>query len=283
MVIGELIKKAAQTLKEKGIEDSYNEALVLFTYVLDCTKTYVFTHGNESVPDDIYDVYKDYILKRSRKMPVAYIVGTAWFMSLEFKVNESTLIPRPETEGLLEAVLELLKSSKKTVIKNLDLCSGTGCIGIAAAKFDTRIEATLVDNNPGCIKIAGENIKKHNLENRVKAIKSNLFEMIQTEKYDVITANPPYINSDDIDELDEDVKNFEPIGALDGGADGMYFYKKIIREARFYLYKDGYLVLESGAGQVQSIVSLLESNGFSIIAVHNDLSGIPRVICAKRI
>ena len=280
MVIRDLLKEAGNNLYEKGIEDSYNEALILFAYALDKSKTFIHTHMNEEIKAHEKVLFGRFIEKRSLHMPVAYIAGRAWFMSMEFIVDESTLIPRPETEELVEETMDLINNISGEEISILDLCTGSGCIGIALAHYDKRINVVLADNNPACIKIAKKNIIMHNLGNRITTVKSDLYEALPLGKYTLITANPPYIPSDDIEKLSDDVRLYEPNAALDGGADGLGFYRKIINRAPEFLKSRGYLVLEAGINQSESISHILVEKGFSDILIRNDISGIPRIITA---
>lgn len=281
MVIRDMLKEAGSILSEKGIEDSYNEALILLTYALDKSKTFIHTHMNEEIKAHEKVLFGRFIKKRSLHMPVAYITGRAWFMSMEFIVDESTLIPRPETEELVEETMALTNDIPGEDISVLDLCTGSGCIGIALAHYDKRIKVVLADINPACIKIAKRNVKMHNLENRITAVRSDLYDTLPLERYTLIMANPPYIPSDDIEKLSDDVWLYEPITALDGGTDGLDFYRNIINQAPKFLDTGGYLVLEAGINQSESISRILVENRFSDISIKNDISGIPRIITAR--
>ena len=144
MVIRELLIKADKILSDNGIEDSYNESAILFAYTLNKSKTYIYTHMDENTGADTELKFLEFIKKRSKNMPVAYIINKAWFMSLELFVNETTLIPRPETEGLVEEVLRIIKESSKEKVELLDICTGSGCIGLAVAYYNKRVEVFIV-------------------------------------------------------------------------------------------------------------------------------------------
>lgn len=281
MVIMDLLKKADKILSEKGIEDSFNEAAVLFTYAGNISKTYLFTHMDDEVGGGTEKLFDNFIARRAVREPVAYIVGIAWFMSLELSVNESTLIPRPETEGLAEEALAVVKSIETEAVNILDICTGSGCVGLAVAYYDKRVDAVLSDFNPACVDIAKKNAQSHNLNKRVKVIESDLYKSIPKIKFDVITANPPYIPTADINGLDDDVRLYEPLAALDGGIDGLDFYKKIISGAREHLKPGGYLFLELGIGQSHDVRNILKANGFANISIKNDIAGIPRILTLK--
>ncbi|MBN2558287.1 MAG: peptide chain release factor N(5)-glutamine methyltransferase [Clostridia bacterium] len=281
MVIGELLSGASRIMKDHGISDPYKEALILLSCVLGCEKSYLFAHSDETVPAENQEVFLGYIEKRKKRIPVAYITGKAWFMSLEFEIEPGILIPRPETEGLAEEILALAMLQNTESVKLLDMCCGSGCIGISAAYYDKNITADLVDINPACVRTSRDNAARHNLRDRVIAIESNLFKGIKGKKYDIIASNPPYIPSDQIAGLDDDVRLYEPLTALDGGWDGMDFYKKLAKEAGRHLNPFGHIVLEVGIGQSEKIAGLLLSGGFGSISVKNDLQGIPRIITAS--
>jgi release factor glutamine methyltransferase len=282
MVIGDLLKTAAEKLEHNGTGDSYNEALVLLTIAMNCSKTYIFLNKDAEVGEDVSNKYLAYIERRAKGEPVAYIAGTAWFMSLEFIVEPTVLIPRPETEGLVEKASEIIRELYSGKAAVLDLCTGSGCIGIAtAARFD-KISVHLSDVDESALDVAGRNIKKHNLGEKVSVIKSNLFESLGDNKYDLILSNPPYVAEGDTRQLDDEVRRFEPSIALFGGKDGLYFYRKIAKDAGSYLKPGGYLLLEAGIDQAESIAEILVKNEFTIIDIQEDLSGIPRIITAKK-
>jgi len=282
MVIRELLKKADKLLSDKGIEDSFNESAILFAYAADKTKTYIFTHMDETVSQDTKILFDDFIAKRSKRMPVAYIVGKAWFMSLELFVDKTTLVPRPETEELVEEVLNIIKNIHEEKVYMLDLCTGSGCIGLAVAHYEKKVSAILSDLNPDCVNMARRNVLKHDLGNRVAVVESDLYNSIEDKEFDLVSANPPYIPSDDLRGLEDDVRLYEPSAALDGGLDGLDFYRKIINGAHKHLKSGGYLVLEAGIDQSEAISLLLSDKYFANISIKKDIAGIPRIICAQK-
>jgi len=281
MVIRELLIKADKILSDNGIEDSYNESTILFVYALNKSKTYIYTHMDENTDADTELKFLEFIKKRSKNMPVAYIINKAWFMSLELFVNEATLIPRPETEGLVEEVLRIIKESSKEKVELLDICTGSGCIGLAVAYYNKKIEATLSDIRPECIEVSKKNILMNNLEDRVKVAKSDLFNAFDNCRFDVITANPPYIPSEDIHNLENDVRLYEPQTALDGGPDGLDFYRNIAAEAKNHLTINGHLFIEIGINQSEAVKEILRKSGYTNINIKNDNSEIPRIITAS--
>jgi len=283
MVIGDLLETAARKLEESGTGDSYNEALVLLTFALDCNRTYIYVNRDREVDNEKANEYFEYIKRRSEGEPAAYIAGKAWFMSLEFTVNPSVLIPRPETERLVEEAFSIIEGeySGKAVI--LDLCTGSGCIGISIADEFPDVDVCLLDIDSDALELASLNIKKHALARRVRTMKSDLFNSLGEEKFDLILSNPPYVAEGDTKFLSDEVRDYEPSLALFAGHDGYKFYKKIAAEARKYLNENGYLLLEAGIGQAAEIADLLKHKGFSINRICNDFSGIPRVVVAQKV
>lgn len=282
MVIGELIKKAEKKLKEADFDNALIESVVLLSEALNCTQSYLYTHSDEVPSADQVKLFHNYLQKRINHMPVAYITGKAYFMSLEFIVDKSVLIPRPETEAMVEKVLALSKENKRDV-KVLDMCTGSGCVGISAAYYNQHITAELADKMENCIKIAEKNIKKHCLEDKVTTTQSDMFSEIYNNDYDYILCNPPYIKTGDMNLLMDDVKLYEPTNALDGRDDGLYFYKILANEGENYLKRGGYLILEIGIGQKEEVVNLIKNSAMTVVSIDKDISGIPRIIVAKKL
>ena len=199
-------------------------------------------------------------------------------MGLEFFVNNQTLIPRPETEIITEYVINNFKDKKLDI---LEIGVGSGCISISIAKYLSNVNILGVDINEKAIEVANKNIKYNNVENKVNFIKSDLYENVKG-KFDIIISNPPYIKSDVIKTLEDDVKKYEPILALDGGNDGLYFYKKIINDADKFLKDNSYIIFEIGYDQGEDVKTLLEKKQFKEIEIIKDLAGFDRTIIAKK-
>ena len=199
-------------------------------------------------------------------------------MGLEFFVNNQTLIPRPETEIITEYVINNFKDKKLDI---LEIGVGSGCISISIAKYLSNVNILGVDINEKAIEVANKNIKYNNVENKVNFIKSDLYKNVKG-KFDIIISNPPYIKSDVIETLEDDVKKYEPILALDGGNDGLYFYKKIINDADKFLKDNSYIIFEIGYDQGKDVKTLLEKKQFKEIEIIKDLAGFDRTIIAKK-
>ena len=279
--IGELLIYGNQQLKEAEIDTYILDCQLLLTKVLNKDKIYLILNKDEEVSKLNENKFKQLIKKRKEKMPMAYILKDVEFMGLDFYVEEGVLIPRGDTEVLVEEVLKHIGENDDTSI--CDLCCGSGAIGISLAALRNNIKVDLVDLYPIPEKVTKKNIAKHNLEERTEFIKSDLLNKIieDGKKYDILVSNPPYIADEVIDDLMEDVKDYEPHTALAGGEDGMDFYNIIVSESRKVLNENGILAFEIGYDQGEKVKVLMKKNGFKNIKVIQDLAGLDRVVIGK--
>lgn len=273
----ELINYGTIELKES--DTPRLDAELILSKVLEKDKLYLLMNKQETVSEIYVKEYYSLINLRKKKMPVKYILGKCEFYGIDLYIEQGVLIPRGDTEILVEEVLKLIDTKKE--IHLCDLCSGSGAIGIAIAKNSNNVFVDEIDYYDKPEKITKINIQKNNLSDKVKFIKSDLLnEVIDKTTYDIIVSNPPYIKKQDIDELMSDVKDYEPITALDGGNDGLYFYKKIISQSKKVLKFNGILAFEIGYDQANDIRKILEINGYKNIKVVKDLAGLDRVVIA---
>ena len=248
--------------------------------------------ANMSVEDmlldrDVKDEQK--VLDFARKMaqtkaPLQHLLGYWYFMGEKFIVSENTLIPREETEFLVNCAIEKINKIKKHTLQVLDIGTGSGCIACMIAKNAPQAEVLGVDISSDALQVALENAQKLDLIKKVVFRKSDLFSALREgEKFDVVVSNPPYISEDDYKNLDKVVKDFEPKSALLAKENGLEFYKKIIKQAAKYVNYGGYIAFECGMGQAREICTLLERNGFQVSDVIKDLAGIERVVAARMV
>ncbi len=275
MVIKELLSTSVNILKQSGIATPQLDASVLLCFVLKCDKVYLIVNGDLEVSSKDKIEYLDLINKRKANMPLAYITKIKEFMSLDFYVNENVLIPRPDTEILVEYVI----NSDFDKGKVLDLCCGSGCIGISLAYYlkDTEIHlADISDKALAVTKINADNLLGENSE--FKLLKLDILSNIPEEKYDLIVSNPPYIERKTLKTLEKSVIDYEPMLALDGGDDGLIFYNRISKIAKSILTGSGHLVFEIGENQADAVSEIMKNCGFNNIEIINDLSGRNRVV-----
>ena len=279
--IGELLNEGTKILGDADIDTSRLDSQLLLGKVLEKDKLYLITNSTEKVSNSNKIKYFNLIKKRQDKMPVRYILGECDFMGLDFYVEEGVLIPRSDTEVLVEEVLKLIPINKKLEV--CDLCSGSGAIGISLAHYRPDIKVDEIDLYPVPEKVTKKNIIRNNLEDRVSFIKSDLLdEVIKVNKrYNIIVSNPPYIKEEEIETLMEDVKDYEPKTALSGGDDGLVFYRKIVEQSKETLLEGGMLCFEIGYDQGESVKNLLEENRFVDVKVVKDLAGLDRVVLGK--
>ncbi|MFW2504226.1 peptide chain release factor N(5)-glutamine methyltransferase [Clostridium diolis] len=281
--IEELIKTGTFTLKENGIDTARLDAELLLGNIIEKDRVYLITHKEDEVSKEDAEKYFDLIEKRRNKMPVKYILNKCEFMGIEFYVEEGVLIPRGDTEILVDEVLKIIEENQEMQI--CDLCSGSGAVGISLAHFRQNIKVDLIDYYPIPEKVSLINIEKNKLEDRVFFIKSDLLEeSIKNNKiYDIIVSNPPYIEACEIGKLMEDVKNYEPHTALNGGNDGLDFYRKIIDQSQYTLRESGILAFEIGYNQGEAVKLLMENNGFTNVKIVKDFASLDRVVVGIKI
>jgi len=262
-----------------------NEAELLFTEILNCERAELYL-GKDSLLSKAESGKVALALKRRISgEPIQYILGKAEFMGLEFKVNKDVLIPRQETEILVETVIKIAADFNLCSGRILELGVGSGCISVSLAKFLPDVRVVAVDLSRPALKVAEENAVSNNVSDRIRFIQSDLFSAfrLQALAFGLIAANPPYIPDSEILSLQPEVQ-FEPRLALSGGKDGLDFYRKIISQAPSYLDKGGFLIMEMGFKQCDAVKNIFQESGkFEIIDIVNDYSGIERVIVVKKI
>ena len=256
MTIKELINQGIIMLKNEGIESPKNKARVILQYTLKKPRTYLMIYDNKEVTKEHRDEYIKNIKRLIQGEPLQYITGIQEFMKLKILVTKDVLIPQPDTEILVEEAVEILSKMQNPVV--LDLCTGSGAIAISLAKYVQNIKIYASDISKKALEIAKQNATLNGVSNNIQFIESDLFERIKDVKFDVIVSNPPYVASDDIKTLPKDVQN-EPRLALDGGKDGLDFYRKIAKEGYKYLNRQGYLCLEIGYDQKNEVKKIIEN------------------------
>lgn len=277
MTIKEILNKGTFILKDNNIETPKLKARLLLQFTLNKPREYLIIYDNKEVLKENEEKYFENINKIVDGIPLQYITKSQEFMKLNFFVNDKVLIPRPDTEILVEEVIKIGKKIKKPKI--LDLCTGTGAIAISLAKYLTNSIVYASDISKEALEVAKINAKNNNVE--VEFLKSDLFENIPKEKFDIIVTNPPYIRKDVIPTLERQVQN-EPMLALDGGIDGLDFYRKIVKQGYEYLKYNSYLCFEIGYDQKIDIIEIIENEKkYTDTYCKKDLYDNDRVIITK--
>lgn len=272
MTISQIRKEASKLL------NSINETDILLAHCLDVSKVFLLTNPDKELSEIEIKTFQNLLSRRINREPIQYILGYVNFMNIKLKVNPNVLIPRQDTEILVAVAEKLITKDKKDKLNILDLCTGSGCIAISIMHDLSdckKMNMYAADISEEALSLAKLNAKNNNAD--IEFIKSDYFDSIKEIKFDYIISNPPYIETETILTLDKQVKEYEPILALDGGKDGFDAYNKIINQARNYL--NGYLLLEAGINQADKICEKMKENGYINIFIEKDYNGIDRTVC----
>ena len=279
MNINSAIIEGAKILKDKSISTPYLDSEILMSEAIKKERKYILLNPKKIIDKKNLNYFKKLIQNRSLRKPIAYIIKKKFFWDSEFIVSKDTLIPRPDTEIIIENVLSLTKYKSK--ISLLDIGVGSGCILLSILKERRNFYGTGIDISKKCINICKKNAIKFNINSRLKLFKSNV-DKFNIGKYDLIVSNPPYINKNNIKYLEKDVAMFEPKLALDGGLDGLSEIRKVIKKSSELIRKKGIFILEIGFDQKNKVINLLKKEGFYINSTHKDFAKNDRcIVCTK--
>lgn len=287
MTYRELYETGKGALAEAGIIEADTDARLLLEFVCDTNRNTLLAHGDRPITEDEESAYRALLEKRRERIPLQQLTGVQDFMGLEFRVNEHVLIPRQDTEILVETVLQQLHDGMRI----LDMCTGSGCILLSLLKYSNNCQGLGVDLSEEALKVARCNAERllgadRIVENFpefsgdgtcVKFVQSDLFDKVEG-KFEILVSNPPYIQTEVIETLMPEVRDHEPRMALDGSEDGLAFYRRIVQEGKEYLWKGGMLFFEIGYDQGEAVKNLMEQAGFLEVQVVKDYSGLDRVV-----
>jgi protein-(glutamine-N5) methyltransferase, release factor-specific len=269
-----LLADGTKMLTQAGIDEAELDARYILEYITGLNSAQYFIHSEDIIEKNKAEEFFRLIERRSKRIPLSYVIGTRDFFGLTFKVDENVLIPEQETELLVEEVIK--HSEGKSV---LDMCTGSGCIAISIALFGKPSKVAASDISEKALKVARENAKSLKA-GEISFIQGDMFENV-TDKFDIIVSNPPYIETGEIDELMPEVRDYIPRLALDGDIDGLKFYRIISKEAVKKLNKNGRIFYEIGYNQSRAVASILLENGFTDVKIMKDYSGLDRIVMAK--
>ncbi len=279
--VKEILNKTVNYFEQHGIDRARLDAEVLLAYVLDRERVDLYVEFNRPLTTEEVDKYRELVIKRRKGIPVAYLVGHKEFMSLEFKVTPEVLIPRPETEHVVEIGLKLIEAWEQPEITVVDVGTGSGAIIVSLVKLaEAELKGIGVDISESALEVAQENAAYHGVESEIDFKAGDLLAPVKREA-DLIVSNPPYVPSKKLESIQEEVKQ-QPKLALDGGQDGLNYYRQLITQSRDVLKPGGQIILEIGIKQAEAVTQLLQQVGFSKIEVTTDYAGIERVVSATK-
>lgn len=276
LTLQQIYREGKETLERAGIAEAELDAWYLLEYVTGISRASYYGDPGRVVSEEDLCRYRECIEKRAGHIPLQHITGEQEFMGLSFRVNDQVLIPRQDTETLVEEALKYVMPGMRV----LDLCTGSGCILISLLHFCSGLTGVGSDISAEALKMARTNGQRLHVEERAQWLCGDLFEKV-TGAFDLIISNPPYIRSAEIEELQEEVRLYDPRIALDGAEDGLLFYRRIIEESKSYLKNGGRLLFEIGCDQGRDVAELLENAGYTEVSVKKDLAGLDRVAAGR--
>lgn len=285
--IAEAIQEGARRLQATGVSEARRTAGVLLGHVLGFDRTHLFTRSNEAIDGSRYQEYLRLIERRAAGEPLQYILGHQEFYGLDFIVTSAVLIPRPETEFLVERVIDLAHKSEPSAPLIVDACTGSGCIAVTLAVNLPRARVIATDISSAAIEVAQLNAVRHAVDERSEFLAGDLLAPLDgrglENAVDILASNPPYVAEGRPELIQREVREWEPATALFGGADGLRFYRRLLVDGLRYVKPGGYLVCEIGYTQLDAITELIAASGWQLLDVTHDLQGIPRTLAVKRV
>ena len=278
--IAEALFEATQVLRTAGVPESRRDAGSLLAHVIQKDRTFLISHAEQKLEPHTVHEFRDVVERRAAGEPLQYITGQQDFYGRAFRVTPDVLIPRPETELLVEAALGLMNGSRFC-----DVGTGSGCIAVTLLCESRDSQAVGLDVSPAAIAIAKENAGAQRVDQRIEFLLSDCFDALaeNTVPFDLIVSNPPYVSADVVAGLQREVKDHEPMVALTPGPDGLSIIRRLITEAPQFLQKDGHLLLEIGFDQGEAVRELVEGSKFKLLEIHPDLQGIPRIVILRKL
>ena len=280
--IAQALDEAAAELRAAGVSEARRDAGLLIMHALACDRAFLIAHGDDVIDTDAHTKLRRAVARRARGEPLQYITGRQEFYGLDFEVTPDVLIPRPETELLVEAALELLRDTRAPRL--CDVGTGTGCISITLLYERRDARAVALDISPAALAVAARNAARHGVAARLQLTVSDCFAALAptTERFDMILSNPPYVAEADLAGLQREVREFEPRVALTPGGDGLAVIRRLLADAPQYLAPGGQLLFEIGFNQHEAVAQLIDKSVWTLLDIRQDLQGIPRTVALRR-
>ncbi len=294
MTVIEVIKKSSEFLAKKGVESPRLDSELIVANVLGIQRLQLYLNFDKIIPPEKSEVIKEMIIKRGKRIPLQHILGNVGFCGVNIKIDKRALIPRPETELLVESTISLLKGIESPIV--LDFGTGSGCVAIAIAKHINSVKIIAIDKSKDALELARENAKLNNVDDQIHFVEGDGFSVFNREEanvlnglklnsamlFDVIVSNPPYIPSEEIASLQPEVRDYDPLIALDGGKDGLDVIRILAQESANYLKANGFLAVEIGDGQSSKVVEIMGQNHWKLESIVKDYSKIDRIIIVHK-
>ena len=278
--IAEAILKGANKLRKAGVPEARREAGSLLAFLLDKDRTFILSHADEPISGEQETLFREFLEARAQGKPAQYITGRQDFYGLEFEVTPAVLIPRPETELLVEAAIKLVGAEE--TISFCDVGTGSGCIAIALLTQLPLAHAVAVDVSTAALETAKRNAVRHRVIDRVEFLLSDCFASVPQQTFELIVSNPPYVAEDAVPTLQREVRDFEPRVALTAGADGLDVIRRLVIDAQRFLKPSGHLLFEIGFDQHEAVGDLIETQVWELLDIYQDLQGIPRTVALRK-
>jgi release factor glutamine methyltransferase len=278
--ISDLLREASESLRDAAVPEARREASSLLSHVIARDRTFLISHADDLVGDEELARFQEAVARRASGEPLQYITGVQDFYGREFRVTPDVLIPRPETELLVEAALEIIAGVAAPLI--CDVGTGSGCIAITLLCERTDARGLAVDVSEAALVVANDNARRHGVSQRITFKISDCFDSVDAPAFDVVVSNPPYVSANALAGLQREVRDHEPLVALSPGADGLAVIRRLLQEAPAFLKTNGYLMMEIGFDQSERVQELIDEKQWRLDEVRPDLQGIPRIVLLQR-
>jgi release factor glutamine methyltransferase len=281
--IAEAVLLGANKLRKAGVPEARREAGSLLALALDRDRSFILSHADHEISPAQLEIFREYVEQRASRKPLQHITGRQEFYGLEFEVTPDVLIPRPETELLIDTTLKLVEQDRSIFI--CDVGTGSGCIAVTLLNRLPAARAVAVDVSPAALEVAQRNATRHAVSDRIEFVLSDCFEALDPHRgsFDLIVSNPPYVADGALDGLQREVRDFEPRMALEAGADGLSIIRRLVTDSEAFLKTGGYLLIEIGYDQHEAVDQLVDRRAWKLLDIHQDLQGIPRIVVLQKI
>jgi release factor glutamine methyltransferase len=281
VTIARALAEAAEVLRAGGVAEAQREAATLLAATMERDRAFLIAHGEDALPADVLSIFRERTRRRAAGEPAQYVTGRQEFYGLDFEVSRAVLIPRPETELLVEAALELLQGARAPSF--CDVGTGSGCIPVAILRARADAQGLAVDISADALRVAARNAARHGINPRLALVASDCFAALDpsAEKFDMIVSNPPYVAEDDLAGLQREVRDHEPRVALTPGGDGLRLICRLLTDSLLFLRPRGHLLFEIGFNQHEAVRRLIDPRVWTTLDIHRDLQGIPRTVALR--